>query len=88
MNWAGFLRWCAGKRRSAAADPDARLEGGDTGALAERLALFFAEHLNHPRPYYYSAADGTPKQFAFCPIVQYGACREADSGRCWTGSTP
>ena len=62
----------------AAADPDARLEGGDTGVLAERLALFFAEHLNHPRPYYYSAADGTPKQFAFCPIVQYGACREAE----------
>ena len=46
---------------------------------ADKLDLFFKEHLNHPRPYFYAQADGTPKQFAFCPIRQYGACQEAES---------
>ena len=61
----------------AAGDTDARLEGLDTGLAAEKLQLFFREHLQHPKPYYYAAPDGTPKQFAFCPIHQYGDCREA-----------
>ncbi len=63
----------------AAGDLDARLENMDLGAAAEKLALFFAEHLNHPKPYFYAQADGTPKQFAFCPIAEYGQCREAES---------
>ena len=63
----------------AAGDTDARLDGLDIPATAEKLALFFAEHLNHPKPYYYALADGTVKQFAFCPIRQYGQCREAAS---------
>ena len=46
---------------------------------AERLDLFFHEHLHHPAPYYYAQPDGTPKQFAFCPIRQYGDCRQAAS---------
>ena len=63
----------------AAGDTDARLEGCDLSSVAEKLEVFFAEHLNHPAPYYYATADGTPKQFAFCPIRQYGECRQADS---------
>ena len=62
----------------AAGDVDARLEGADVPALAERLFLFFREHLDHPAPYCYALADGTPKQFAFCPIRQYGPCRQAE----------
>ena len=56
----------------AAQSTDARVEDMDKDAVAEKLSLFFAEHLNHPAPYYYCQADGTPKQFAFCPIRQYG----------------
>ena len=56
----------------AAGEADARLEGQDLPALAERVALWFGENLQHPAPHYTCAADGTPKQFAFCPIRQYG----------------
>ena len=59
----------------AAGDTDARLEGLDLAATADRLQLFFQEHLRHPAPYYYTAPDGTPKQFAFCPIRQYERLR-------------
>ena len=63
----------------AAGSTDARIEGMDVDRVAEKLHLFFNEHLNHPAPYYYAQADGTPKQFAFCPIRQYGTCQRADS---------
>ncbi len=63
----------------AAGSTDARLEACDVDSVAEKLELFFREHLEHPRPYYYALPDGTPKQFAFCPIRQYGDCREAES---------
>ena len=63
----------------AAGDTDARVTGLDAGAVSEKLALFFTEHLNHPAPYFYAQADGTPKQFAFCPIRQYGDYRQAES---------
>ena len=62
----------------AAGDTDARVENLDTTVVAEKLALFFAEHLNHPTPCYFAAPDGTPKQFAFCPIRQYGGCETAE----------
>ncbi len=62
----------------AAGTVDARMAELGTD-VAERLALFFHEHLTHPRPCYYAQADGTPKQFAFCPIRQYGEYREAES---------
>ncbi len=58
---------------------DARLEGCDVPATARKLSDFFHEILHHPVPSYYAQADGTPKQFAFCPIRQYGSCKEADS---------
>ena len=60
----------------AAGDTAARLENRDLDALAEKLQLFFREHLDHPKPYVYALADGTPKQFAFCPIREYGECQE------------
>ena len=63
----------------AAGDTDARIDALNVDTTAEKLALFFAEHLNYPRPYYYAQPDGTPKQFAFCPIRQYGSCQEAES---------
>ena len=63
----------------ACGDTDARVSGLDAHATAEKLQLFFAEHMGHPAPYFYAQADGTPKQFAFCPIRQYGGCQQADS---------
>ena len=63
----------------AAGSPDARIDLQIVDTVAEKLALFFHEHLNHPKPYYYAQADGTPKQFAFCPIRQYGNSQEAES---------
>ena len=63
----------------AAGSTDARLEGLNWDAVADKLNLFFREHLFHPTPCYYAQADGTPKQFAFCPIRQYGSYSQADS---------
>ena len=63
----------------AAGSTDARIELSDVDTVAEKLSIWFTEHLNHPAPYYYSQADGTPKQFAFCPIRQYGGCERAES---------
>ena len=63
----------------AAGDVDARVDGLDVTAAADKLSIFFAEHLQHPTPCYYAQADGTPKQFAFCPIRQYGNYKTADS---------
>ena len=63
----------------AAGSTDARIDALDVDTVAEKLQLFFAEHLNHPAPYYYALSDGTPKQFAFCPIRQYGEYKQAES---------
>ena len=63
----------------AAGSTDARVESLDREAVAGNLHLFFTEHLTHPAPYYYTQADGTPKQFAFCPIRQYGESPRAES---------
>ena len=63
----------------AAGDTDARVEGMDVPAVAEKLLLFFREHLLHPTPCYYALPDGTPKRFAFCPIRQYGTMQQAAS---------
>ena len=63
----------------AAGGTDARIEGMDIPPVAEKLEQFFREHLERPAPYLYTAPDGTPKQFAFCPIRQYGSCSRVDS---------
>ena len=62
----------------AAGDTDARMDDLDSAAV-EKLQLFFAEHIKHPAPYLYTAPDGTPKQFAFCPIRQYGGGERMES---------
>ena len=63
----------------AAGSVDARVEGLDVHNVADKLHLWFREHLLHPTPCYTAQADGTPKQFAFCPIRQYGGYQTADS---------
>ncbi len=63
----------------AAGDTDARISDLDVTMAAEKLFLFFREHIDHPAPYFYCASDGAPKQFAFCPIYQYGPCQQAES---------
>ena len=63
----------------AAGDTDARVQELSVAQAGEKLALFFGEHLLHPTPCFYAAADGTPKQFAFCPIRQYGSYQEETS---------
>ncbi len=64
-----------------AGDVDARLEQAELSKMAEKLSLFFREHLSYPGAYFYAQPDGTPKQFAFCPIRQYGDCQQAESFR-------
>ena len=61
----------------AAGAVDARVSGEDVEAVADKLQLFFREHLTHPTPCSYSQ-NGVPKQFAFCPIRQYGEYTEAE----------
>ena len=63
----------------ACGETDARLEGRDLEAVAEKLHLFFKEQLEHPAPWYYAAPDGAMKQFAFCPILEYGDCAQGES---------
>ena len=63
----------------AAGQTDARLDMERAEEMGERLALFFGEHLRYPAPWLYALPDGTPKQFAFCPIRQYGGSTRADS---------
>lgn len=63
----------------AAGSVDARISDLDVAAAADKLELFFREHCLHPAPYCFLLPDGTPKQFAFCPIRQYGSCTRAES---------
>ena len=63
----------------AAGDPLARIDERYADEIAEKLELFFHEHLCHPAPWFYAQSDGTPKQFAFCPIRQYGGSQRAES---------
>ncbi len=63
----------------AAGSVDARVSDLDVAAAADKLELFFREHCLHPAPYCFLLPDGTPKQFAFCPIRQYGSCTRAES---------
>lgn len=63
----------------AAGAVDARIQPECAEEVEEKLELFFREHLTYPKPYFYAQADGTPRQFAFCPIREYGDCQEAAS---------
>ena len=62
----------------AAGDVDARLENADIPGISGKLQEFFSKNLQDPVPSVY-LKDGAPKQFAFCPIRQYGSCDTAAS---------
>jgi len=61
----------------ACGDVDARIDP-PYEPVAQRLYTFFKEALENPGPYYY-ADRGTMKQFAFCPVLEYGENRRAES---------
>ena len=63
----------------ACSETDARLDNLNIDQTAQRLFLFFTEQLQHPKPCCYNLPDGTPKQYAFCPIRQYGSFTEYPS---------
>ena len=63
----------------AAGDTHARLEGQNIAQIAYRLADFFRENLENPKPCYFPDRDGTPKQYAFCPVTQYSQNLQAQS---------
>ena len=63
----------------AAGDIDARIENLNIPAVADKLQLFFHEHIFHPAPYFTADKDGLPKQFAFCPLRQYGDYQQAET---------
>ena len=70
---------CREAALQCAGDTDARIENQDVPALAANLQAYFREVLTQPKPYFYAQADGIPKQFAFCPIREYGSCQQAES---------
>ena len=63
----------------AAGDTQARLSSGNIPQTAEKLQSFFDRYLTEPAPWYVPDRDGSPRQYAFCPIHQYGACSQANS---------
>ena len=63
----------------AAGSIDARIAGCDTASVSGKLEAFFGQYLCAPAPYYYAQPDGSVKQFAFCPIMQYDSCTKAES---------
>ncbi len=63
--------------REAALFATGAADGRVADCDAEKLALWFRENLDHPVPCYY-AVEGIPKQFAFCPIRQYGPYHTAE----------
>ncbi len=63
----------------AAGDTQARLENSDLSAIGKKLEAFFQMYLENPKPCYYPDRDGTPKQYAFCPVNQYGQHQQAES---------
>lgn len=62
----------------AAGDVDARISGGDLAEIAQKLAEFFGSALSAPAPWYVSDG-GCIRQFAFCPVREYGDCARAES---------
>ena len=62
-----------------AGDVDARLENCDISAVAKKVAAFMTRCIEDPRPAYYADSQGVMRQYAVCPILQYGSCQEAES---------
>ena len=73
----------------AAGDTQARVSQCAEDSVACKLHQFFDTNLNQPKPCYFPDRDGTPKQYAFCPVEQYGNFCAAESfaqllDRCYT----
>ena len=63
----------------ATGETDARLEGQALLPIAESVGAFFEKYLQNPLPCVYETSDGTPKQYAFCPLEQYGKYSQKES---------
>ena len=70
---------CREAAHFACGDVSARLTGRDAKQTAGDLFAFFSRVLQAPAPCYTTDREGTPRQFAFCPLEQYGGYRQADS---------
>ena len=70
---------CREATLAAAGDTDARVSALPAEETARALLAFFREYGLHPAPYYDTKPDGTPRQYAFCPVRQYGECQRATS---------
>ena len=70
---------CREATLAAAGDTDARVSALPAEDTARALLAFFREYGLHPAPYYDTRPDGTPRQYAFCPVRQYGECQRAAS---------
>ena len=70
---------CREAALAAAGDTDARVSALPAEETARALLAFFREYGLHPAPYYDTKPDGTPRQYAFCPVRQYGECQRAAS---------
>ena len=73
----------------AAGDTQARISLCQLGTISGKLWTFFQTNLNQPKPCYFPDREGIPKQYAFCPVTQYGASCTAESfkqllDRCYT----
>ena len=66
---------CREAALAVAGDVDARVSALSETA-AEKLYGFFRENLTRPVPSYFADAAGNIKQFAFCPIRQYGGYQQ------------
>lgn len=64
-------------------DVDGRLENGDLRETAGRLTAYFRTYMGDgARPWLLNQPDGTPKAYAFVPVLQYGpgfSLEEAES---------
>lgn len=63
----------------ATGDTQARVSQCAVNSVAFQLQQFFDANLNHPKPCYFPDRDGTPKQYSFCPVEQYGNSCTAES---------
>ena len=70
---------CREAAHFACGDVSARLTGRDAKQTAGDLFAFFSRVLQAPAPCYTTDREGTPRQFAFCPLEQYGGYRQADN---------
>jgi len=63
----------------AAGATDARLEGQDLERIGQQLFLWFSTHMKMPQPCFFADPKKGKRQYAFCPICQYGTWEKAES---------